>query len=409
MKILVSAYACEPGKGSEPGVGWNFSKELSSRHEVTVLTRKNNRGAILGSGEPWIERVKWVFIDPPRWLTFWKRGGRGVQLFYVLWQVAAFCHVKRMLKQETFDRIHHITFGKYWVPSFLPYTGLPVVFGPVGGGERLPPGYFRGLSWSGRLAEVGKSVFSWTVPRLPLFRGAYRRMTHVFCATEQTQRALQKLVNCPTEVIPQSGLSAEELELTAKIAESVQKSKTPLFVTVSRLNHWKAIDLAIMAFADVVKQHPDARLEILGGGPELNRLKRLAGKLGLQGQVVFLGRLPTLEDVYRNIASATALIHPALHEAFGQACLEALALSTPVVCWNWGGPGRIVDETCGSAIAFSGSWGGDLASMKSAMCKFCNRSEAGNELGLAGRLRAEREFTWGELVDRIATRYSVHR
>ena len=92
--------------------------------------------------------------------------------------------------------------------------------------------------------------------------------------------------------------------------------------------HWKAIDLAIKAFADVVKQHPDARLEILGGGPELNRLKRLVVKLGLQGQVVFLGRLPTLGDVYRKIASATALIHPALHEAFGQACLEALALST---------------------------------------------------------------------------------
>ncbi len=409
MKILVSAYACEPGKGSEPGVGWNFSKELSLRHEVTVLTRKNNRESILRSGEPWIDRVKWVFIDPPRWLTFWKRGGRGVQLFYVLWQIEVFRHVKRILKQETFDRIHHITFGKYWVPSLLPYTGFPVVFGPVGGGEKLPRGYFWGLSWSGKLEEVGKTVFSWIVPRLPFFRGAYRRMAHVLCATEQTQRAVKKLVKCPTGVIPQSGLSAEELELTAKIAESVQKSKTPLFVTASRLNHWKAIDLAIKAFADVVKQHPDARLEILGGGPELNRLKRLVGELGLQRQVIFLGRLPSLEDVYRKIASATALIHPALHEAFGQACLEALALSTPVICWNWGGPGLIVDETCGSTIAFSGSRGGDLANLAAAMGKFCHFSEAGNELGLAGRRCAEREFTWGELVAIMTSNCSLHR
>lgn len=409
MKILVSAYACEPGKGSEPGVGWNFSKELSSRHEVTVLTRENNRETILGSGEPWIERVKWVFIDPLRWLTFWKRGGRGVQLFYVLWQIGAYIHVKRMLKQESFDRIHHITFGKYWVPSFLSYTGVPVVFGPVGGGERLPRGYFWGLSWSGRLAEVGKSVFSWIVPRLPLFRGAYRRMAHVLCATEQTQRAIQKLVKCPAEVIPQSGLSAEELELTAKIAQRVQKSKTPLFVTASRLNHWKAIDLAIMAFADVVKQHPDARLEILGGGPELNRLKWLVGKLGLQDQVIFLGRLPTLEDVYRKIASATALIHPALHEAFGQACLEALALSTPVICWNWGGPGLIVDETCGSAISFGESREADLARMTAEMTRIFGASEEGNELGLAGRRRAEREFTWGKIVATITSPHTDPR
>lgn len=38
MKILVSAYACEPGKGSEPGVGWSFVNELAKKHNVTVLT-----------------------------------------------------------------------------------------------------------------------------------------------------------------------------------------------------------------------------------------------------------------------------------------------------------------------------------------------------------------------------------
>ena len=43
MKILVSAYACEPNKGSEPGVGWNFVKELAKKHNTIVLTRKNNK------------------------------------------------------------------------------------------------------------------------------------------------------------------------------------------------------------------------------------------------------------------------------------------------------------------------------------------------------------------------------
>ena len=47
FKILLSAYACEPGKGSEPGVGWNWAREIANRgYEVFVLTRENNKKKI---------------------------------------------------------------------------------------------------------------------------------------------------------------------------------------------------------------------------------------------------------------------------------------------------------------------------------------------------------------------------
>jgi len=46
MKVLVSAYACEPHKGSEPGVGWNWVKQIARFHEVWVITRANNKEKI---------------------------------------------------------------------------------------------------------------------------------------------------------------------------------------------------------------------------------------------------------------------------------------------------------------------------------------------------------------------------
>src|ERR1700686_5022098 len=47
LRILLSAYACEPGKGSEPGVGWHWAVEMARLgHRVTVLTRQNNRAGI---------------------------------------------------------------------------------------------------------------------------------------------------------------------------------------------------------------------------------------------------------------------------------------------------------------------------------------------------------------------------
>ena len=47
MNILLSAYACEPNKGSEPAAGWKWAYELSKRgHNVFVITRSNNKQII---------------------------------------------------------------------------------------------------------------------------------------------------------------------------------------------------------------------------------------------------------------------------------------------------------------------------------------------------------------------------
>jgi hypothetical protein len=45
-RIFLSAYACEPNKGSEPGVGWRWANGLASRVALHVLTRESNRDAI---------------------------------------------------------------------------------------------------------------------------------------------------------------------------------------------------------------------------------------------------------------------------------------------------------------------------------------------------------------------------
>jgi hypothetical protein len=91
MKVLLSAYACEPGKGSEPGVGWSWVRQIARFAEVWVITRANNRGTIEKAlrEEP-LPNVHWVYFDLPRWARFWKKGQRGVHLYYYLWQVGIY-------------------------------------------------------------------------------------------------------------------------------------------------------------------------------------------------------------------------------------------------------------------------------------------------------------------------------
>ncbi|MGB2889494.1 MAG: hypothetical protein WBC04_17505, partial [Candidatus Acidiferrales bacterium] len=91
MKVLVSAYACEPKKGSEAGAGWNWVCQISRFEECWVITRLNNRDAIdrALAGSP-MPRVHFVYYDLPQWARFWKKGQRGTRAYYYLWQIGAY-------------------------------------------------------------------------------------------------------------------------------------------------------------------------------------------------------------------------------------------------------------------------------------------------------------------------------
>ena len=88
LRILLSAYACEPNKGSEPGIGWRWALGLAhAGHEVWVITRANNAGAIehalAGRRNAGLQ---FIYYDLPGWARGWKRGARGVRTYYVLWE-----------------------------------------------------------------------------------------------------------------------------------------------------------------------------------------------------------------------------------------------------------------------------------------------------------------------------------
>ena len=91
MKIFISAYTCEPYKGSEPGIGWSFVNELSKYHEVHVLTRLNNQESIEQHNT---NNIKFHYYDVPKWLSFWKKGKRGYQTYYYIWQILAYFKYK---------------------------------------------------------------------------------------------------------------------------------------------------------------------------------------------------------------------------------------------------------------------------------------------------------------------------
>ena len=103
-KILLSCYACEPNKGSEPEVGWRVAKGAADYADVTVLTRSNNQETIDASKES-TEGINFLYFDLPRvFRVLKKKGILGVGLYYVLWQIAARIWLRGRIKK--FDLVH---------------------------------------------------------------------------------------------------------------------------------------------------------------------------------------------------------------------------------------------------------------------------------------------------------------
>jgi hypothetical protein len=94
-----------------------------------VITRANNREPIEAHLPtiPEREGLNFVYVDLPKRLTWWKRGKRGVHLYYLLWQFVALRRARSLLRQQEFGLVWHITMANIWLGSAAPLTDLPFV------------------------------------------------------------------------------------------------------------------------------------------------------------------------------------------------------------------------------------------------------------------------------------------
>jgi glycosyltransferase involved in cell wall biosynthesis len=116
--------------------------------------------------------------------------------------------------------------------------------------------------------------------------------------------------------------------------DSSKKSnkKGEYYLVVSRLVHYKRIDLAIMACNKL-----NLPLKIVGVGSELEKLKRIAGPT-----IEFLGFVPD-EELIPLYKEAKALLFPG-SEDFGIVMVEALGFGTPVIAYKKGGARDIIED-----------------------------------------------------------------
>jgi len=106
------------------------------------------------------------------------------------------------------------------------------------------------------------------------------------------------------------------------------------FITVGRLIKRKDIDTMLNGFSKLTAKN--AKLLIIGDGPEMEHLKNIADSLGISGKVSFLGYLDD-KDKYRYLTVSDCYIMTSLHEGFGIVFMEAMYCALPIISTNHGG------------------------------------------------------------------------
>lgn len=345
MKILAFAYACEPGKGSEPGAGWMLVRNLATFGEVCVITRANNREVIearSADGDD-LAGVRFVYVDLPAWARSWKKGMRGMRLYYVLWQLAALRAARRLEASERFDCVWHLTIANVWLGSAAALAGPPFLYGPVGGGVRAPLGLVPSLGLRGAVYEALREVARQGSRYLnPLARVSWRNASVILVQNEETRRWLPARHRRKAVVYQNAAVEGVDLESAVG-----GPGRTAVFA--ARLIAWKGGALAIRAIA----RSPQWRLIVCGTGPDEARLKRLAEELRVGDRVDFRGRVPQEQLLSLYATEADVFLFPSIHDDSPLAVAEAVAAGLPVVCLDVGGPHLIAGDA-GTVVSSRG-------------------------------------------------------
>jgi glycosyltransferase involved in cell wall biosynthesis len=335
VKVLLSVLACEPGKGSELEVGFQTMLAAASKHDVWVLTNTGTITATKRAVEtgPFADRIRLIGI--PFGVSteeFARLTVPGFHVHYERWQRQAARVAVELDRDVDFDLVHHATLASYWTRAGVASVKKPFVLGPVGGGVDPPLRLFPELGLGGMLEDASRVLARHVLGRVRPAASAQRRAAVTFVQNEATAR---RLMGRGRLIVLSNALTADIPEIPSQT-----RRKSDL-VFAGRLIPWKAPILALRTLRYV--QNPACILHFCGEGPEQARLERAAARWGLTNRVRFEGWLPR-HELLSLVATAGALIHPALHEEAGLCVAEALALGTPVVCLDRGGPAELLRE-----------------------------------------------------------------
>jgi glycosyltransferase involved in cell wall biosynthesis len=409
-RVLVSAYAISPVRGSEPGMGWNICSRLAQHHDVTVLCcpfvppreqqfREEIEKYTRESGP--IPGLTFHFVEPPLASYLFQRETPILRrtLYYAgykSWQRAAFRAAEALHERQPFDLVHQLNITGFREPGYLwRLQNVPFVWGPVGGASNVPKRFFSLMSGSERLfyklRNIGNAVQKRTLRRC---QKAARHASHIWVVGDANRELVENIWGCCAEPMLEVGGEPHPLGRVRTFDGNRRLKLVWSGVHIGR----KALPLLLQA----LREQSGIELIVLGEGPETSAWKALAAQLSLDSIVRWIGRIPR-EDAIREMAAADVFVSSSVLEETSLVVLEALSLGLPVICHDACGMGVAVTDACGIKVPMR-TPDVSIAGFRDAIRKLAAGGEAFRQMSAAAVQRA-RELSWDDKAAAIARTY----
>ena len=349
MKVLVSAFAASPVRGSEFAVGWEWIQAIAERHQVWVITRESEREEIesyLSAHPSELANVSFRYVP-------WNEPtNQGIFLHvvytrrYIQWQKQCLAAARELDAKENFNIIHHINGTGFREPGFLWKLGKPFVWGPILGLQYFRLRFLRLIPIEEAIFLVVKNLaIAWMMRIARRPRQAAYAASRILAGTKQNATMIERLWKRPSLVVSPVTPPAVRHNQPAR-----RNQDEPLrLIWCGRIDAKKALGLLLRALEGLNDGEVKWELLVIGSGQMEDQCRRMAHDQGILERCKFIGQ-QTRDDTLALMQGGHVFIHSSLYEGAPTTVVEAMSRGLPPVGMDHCGFRDAVDDSCGILI-----------------------------------------------------------
>lgn len=344
MKILVNCYACSPYKGSEPGMGWNFVRQIARNHELHILVESKFQRDLerYFDGHP-EERINkhFYFIRKERHKLLRKIWPPSYYWFYREWQQKAYRKALELDKVLDFDLIHQLNMVGYREPGYLWKMNKPLIWGPIGGFNITPWNMLSSMGTKGFIFYLSRNLLNlWQMHTARRVRKAMSETSALIAATQNEANAIHKLYGRESSIIPEVGFSGSK-----KTFIPHERSEVLKIGWSGQFTPRKSLNLLIEAASLVDSK---VELHVLGDGACAAKWKKMAAEKN-NVRIHWHGWVERAQGM-EIMQACDVFCITSLSDLTSTVLLEALSYGLPVIALDHCGFTNVITDECGIKI-----------------------------------------------------------